>query len=261
MSATPSSVRSRRSTTGSGRSASTRRTRRPPRSSSASASRCARRGSSRTGWPRRMATRSRSAARSSGRSRGRSGCSRCRPCQGLSAGQGRPPARPRPGRASTASSTPSGCRALPEAEALDPARGTPRRRAMDRLGDPDPRLRRRRCRADGRRDQPDRGRRRSTACPSRPTTRPGRAIADVWRPYRMWATVLLHMAWRAIAGRRTPELPADGRARQPADVASRSASVAGRRPAGRATTVVLRRARACAAGSTAGSPRPARRRR
>jgi 3-methyladenine DNA glycosylase/8-oxoguanine DNA glycosylase len=22
------------------------------------------------------------------------------------------------------------------------------------------------------------------------------AFSDVWRPYRMWATVLLHMAWR-----------------------------------------------------------------
>jgi hypothetical protein len=21
-------------------------------------------------------------------------------------------------------------------------------------------------------------------------------MSDVWRPYRMWATVLLHMAWR-----------------------------------------------------------------
>jgi DNA-3-methyladenine glycosylase II len=29
------------------------------------------------------------------------------------------------------------------------------------------------------------------------------AISDVWRPYRMWATVLLHMAWR----RQQPSAP------------------------------------------------------
>ncbi len=28
------------------------------------------------------------------------------------------------------------------------------------------------------------------------TTHSWTAMSDVWRPYRMWATVLLHMAWR-----------------------------------------------------------------
>ncbi len=39
-----------------------------------------------------------------------------------------------------------------------------------------------------------------------------RAIADGWRPYRMWATVLLHMAWR----REQPTTPSYRQGEQPA---------------------------------------------
>jgi DNA-3-methyladenine glycosylase II len=42
-----------------------------------------------------------------------------------------------------------------------------------------------------------------------------RSIADGWRPYRMWATVLLHMAWRreqpSTPSYRQGERPARGR--------------------------------------------------
>ena len=38
------------------------------------------------------------------------------------------------------------------------------------------------------------------------------AIAEPWRPYRMWATVLLHMAWR----RDQPATPSYRQARTPA---------------------------------------------
>ena len=108
--------------TGSGRSASTPRTRRRPRSSSVSASRCARRRIVKERLAASLGdaieidgtvVRAVPAAGTPAR-----GVRRARP----QLGQGRPAPRPGPGRASTGASTRSGCASLPEADALSRAR-------------------------------------------------------------------------------------------------------------------------------------------
>ena len=128
-------------------------------------------------------------------------------------------------------------RALPEDEALSRASGAAGRRTVDRPGDPDARLRRRRlaCRSRTRSAGPPSPR--STVSPEPPDDATWTAMSDAWRPYRMWATVLLHMAWRreqAVRRRAT------GRAARPvapsrSDARRRSAVLARRAPA-----VVLR---------------------
>ncbi len=81
-------------------------------------------------------------------------------------------------------------------------------------------------------------------------------ITEGWRPYRMWATVLLRVGMeRAKPGAKLPPL---GRAR----AVSRPRRSASGRPRGRARVAGRGRAgHACAAGSRGASPRPARPRR
>ena len=100
--------------------------------------------------------RSRSAAGRSGRSRGRSACSRSPSVTGLSQVKVEQAARPRPGRDRRRPRHRTAARAA-RGRGARPAPGTARRRAVDRIGHPAARLRRRRRRADGRRDQPQRG--------------------------------------------------------------------------------------------------------
>ena len=73
-------------------------------------------------------------------------------------GQGRPPPRPGPGRHRRAPRHGAAAR-TPRSRRPERADDAPRRRAVDRPGDPDPRLRAIGCAAARRRDQPD-GRRR-----------------------------------------------------------------------------------------------------
>ena len=63
------------------------------------------------------------------------------------------------------------------------------------------------------------------ALPGLPDDATWAGISEVWRPYRMWATVLLHMAWRRLG----PDVP---RCRQNGD-ADQSSSEERRRSASR----------------------------
>ena len=86
-------------------------------------------------------------------------------------------------------------RALPEAEALAELAGTPRCRAVDRQA-----ILLRGCGVADAVPLVDEISRTAVAAALRSAEPPDDAtwtrISDAWRPYRMWATVLLHMAWR-----------------------------------------------------------------